>query len=146
MGEGRGGEEKFLSFTSLPFSLPFFPFSPETPDTQATLLRAVPGLSSCTDQGGKPPLFRTPDWPEAGLPPAPGENLVATFNEIRQIYIYIYICIYLHFSNYTKDTCRKKHHYIPFLQDTRLCFALECSPHCSMSPGLDYKEEKRRSV
>ena len=35
MGEGRGGEEKFLSFTSLPFSLPFFPFSPETPDTQA---------------------------------------------------------------------------------------------------------------
>ena len=39
MGEGGGGEEKgrFLSFTSLPFSLPFFPFSPETPDTQATL-------------------------------------------------------------------------------------------------------------
>ena len=38
MGEGGGGEEKgkFLSFTSLPFSLPFFPFSPETPDTQAT--------------------------------------------------------------------------------------------------------------
>ena len=37
MGEGGGGEEKgrFLSFTSLPFSLPFFPFSPETPDTQA---------------------------------------------------------------------------------------------------------------
>ena len=57
MGEGGGGEEKFLSFTSLPFSLPFFPFSPETPDTQATLLRAVPGLSSCTDQGGKPPTF-----------------------------------------------------------------------------------------
>ena len=39
MGEGGGGEEKgrFLSFTSLPFSLPFFPFSPETPDTQARL-------------------------------------------------------------------------------------------------------------
>ena len=39
MGEGGGGEEKggkeFLSFTSLPFSLPFFPLSPETPDTQA---------------------------------------------------------------------------------------------------------------
>ena len=37
MGEGGGGEEKgrFLSFTSLPFSLPFFLFSPETPDTQA---------------------------------------------------------------------------------------------------------------
>ena len=32
MGEGGGGEEKG---TSLPFSLPFFPFSPETPDTQA---------------------------------------------------------------------------------------------------------------
>ena len=41
MGEGGGGEEKerkFLSFTSLPFSLPFFPFSPETPDTQARRL------------------------------------------------------------------------------------------------------------
>ena len=37
MGEGGGGEEKgrFLSFSSLPFSLPSFPFSPETPDTQA---------------------------------------------------------------------------------------------------------------
>ena len=34
MGEGGGGEE-FLSFSSLPFSLPSFPFSPETPDTQA---------------------------------------------------------------------------------------------------------------
>ena len=35
-GGGRGRRErKFLSFTSLPFSLPFFPFSPETPDTQA---------------------------------------------------------------------------------------------------------------
>ena len=31
-GGGRGS-----SFTSLPFSLPFFPFSPETPDTQARL-------------------------------------------------------------------------------------------------------------
>ena len=40
MGEGGGGEErKFLSFTSLPFSLPFFPFSPETPDTQASIPR-----------------------------------------------------------------------------------------------------------
>ena len=37
MGEGGGGEEKgrFLFFSSLPFSLPFFPLSPETPDTQA---------------------------------------------------------------------------------------------------------------
>ena len=37
MGEGGGGEEKdrFLSFSSLPFSLLSFPFSPETPDTQA---------------------------------------------------------------------------------------------------------------
>ena len=38
MGEGGGEEEKgraFLSFSSLPFSLPSFPFSPETPDTQA---------------------------------------------------------------------------------------------------------------
>ena len=33
MGEGEGG--RFLSFSSLPFSLPSFPFSPETPDTQA---------------------------------------------------------------------------------------------------------------
>ena len=48
MGEGGGGEEKglglglglgFLSFTYLPFSLPFFPFSPETPDTQAMYLQ-----------------------------------------------------------------------------------------------------------
>ena len=41
MGEGGGGEEKgrFLSFSSLPFSLPSFPFSPETPDTQATPAR-----------------------------------------------------------------------------------------------------------
>ena len=36
MGEGGEGEE-FLSFTSLPFSLPFSPFSPETPDTQAII-------------------------------------------------------------------------------------------------------------
>ena len=39
MEEGEGGEEKgrpFLSFSSLPFLLPSFPFSPETPDTQAT--------------------------------------------------------------------------------------------------------------
>ena len=42
MGEGGGGKEKgraflsgFLSFSSLPFTLPSFPFSPETPDTQA---------------------------------------------------------------------------------------------------------------
>ena len=37
MGEGGGGEEKgrFLSFSSLLFSLPSFPFSPETLDTQA---------------------------------------------------------------------------------------------------------------
>ena len=38
MGEGGGGEEKgrFLSITSLPFSIPSFPScSPETPDTQA---------------------------------------------------------------------------------------------------------------
>ena len=33
MGEGRGGEEKLS-----PFSLPSFPFSPETPDTQAKML------------------------------------------------------------------------------------------------------------
>ena len=41
MGEGGGGEEKgrFLSFTSLPFSFPSFPFSPETPDTQASMVR-----------------------------------------------------------------------------------------------------------
>ena len=47
MGDGGGGEEKgrpaFLSFTSLPFSLPFFPFSPETSDTQAK--RDVTGYS-----------------------------------------------------------------------------------------------------
>ena len=36
-GGGRGRRERFLSFTSLPFSLPFFHFSPETPDTQARL-------------------------------------------------------------------------------------------------------------
>ena len=43
MGEGGGGEEKgrFLSFTSLPFSLPFFPFSPETPDTQAMMRSTI---------------------------------------------------------------------------------------------------------
>ena len=33
---GARGEE-ILDGTSLPFSLPFFPFSPETPDTQANL-------------------------------------------------------------------------------------------------------------
>ena len=32
MGEGGGGEEEG---SSLPFSLPSFPFSPETPHTQA---------------------------------------------------------------------------------------------------------------
>ena len=42
MGEGGGGEEKakdFLSFSSLLFSLPSFPFPPETPDTQAKLFQ-----------------------------------------------------------------------------------------------------------
>ena len=41
MGEGGGGEEKgrFLSFSSLLFSLPSFPFSPETLDTQAKLIQ-----------------------------------------------------------------------------------------------------------
>ena len=48
MGEGGGGEEKgrFLSFTSLPFSLPFFPFSPETPDTQARKTNVAALLSN----------------------------------------------------------------------------------------------------
>ena len=38
MGEGGGGEEKgrFLSFSSLPFLLPSFPFSLEMRDTQAS--------------------------------------------------------------------------------------------------------------
>ena len=54
MGEGGGGEEKgrFLSFTSLPFSLPFFPFSPETPDTQASP-DSVPFLMSIFGSGCK---------------------------------------------------------------------------------------------
>ena len=34
MGEAGGGEEKG---SSLPFSLPSFPFCPETPDTKANL-------------------------------------------------------------------------------------------------------------
>ena len=40
MGEGGGGEEKgsFSPFSSLLFSLQSFPFSPETPDTQANFL------------------------------------------------------------------------------------------------------------
>ena len=52
MGEGGGGEEKgrFLSFTSLPFSLPFFPFSPETPDTQAKEQHIL--LTDNTQSGG----------------------------------------------------------------------------------------------
>ena len=37
MGEGEGEGEK----SSLPFSLPSFPFSPETPDTQATLYPSI---------------------------------------------------------------------------------------------------------
>ena len=38
-GGGRGRRErKVLAFTPLPFSLPSFPFSPETPDTRAKLL------------------------------------------------------------------------------------------------------------
>ena len=53
MGEGGGGEEKggkeFLSFTSLPFSLPFFPFSPETPDTQAMITGSRQKLSRCEE-------------------------------------------------------------------------------------------------
>ena len=61
MGEGGGGKEKgrFLSFSSLPFSLPSFLFSPETPDTQATALqnlypaeRIVPDKSFLTCQQG----------------------------------------------------------------------------------------------
>ena len=44
MGEVGGREEKgraFLSVSSLPFSLPSFPFSPETPDTQASFYRSL---------------------------------------------------------------------------------------------------------
>ena len=42
MGEGGGGEEKgsFSPSALSLFSLPSFPFSPETPDTQAKVLRA----------------------------------------------------------------------------------------------------------
>ena len=36
MGEEGVREEKFLSFSSLLFSLPSFPLSPETLDTQAS--------------------------------------------------------------------------------------------------------------
>ena len=43
---GEGEKRKFLSFSSLPFSLPSFPFSPETPDTQATTSRAATQLFS----------------------------------------------------------------------------------------------------
>ena len=39
MGEGGGRRErKFLSFSSLPFSLPSSPFPPETSDTQACIV------------------------------------------------------------------------------------------------------------
>ena len=38
MGEGGGGEGKG---SSLPFSLPSFSFSPETPDTQAKVLEDI---------------------------------------------------------------------------------------------------------
>ena len=38
MGEGEGGEGEG---SSLPFSLPSSPFSPETPDTQAIRLVCV---------------------------------------------------------------------------------------------------------
>ena len=50
MGEGGGGEEKgrFLSFSSLPFSLPIHlsPFPPETPDTQVRDLRTLNNVKS----------------------------------------------------------------------------------------------------
>ena len=47
MGEGKGGgaEERgrpdTKPFSSLPFSLPSFPFSPETPDTQARYFAVI---------------------------------------------------------------------------------------------------------
>ena len=52
-GGGRGRRERFLSFTSFPFSLPFFPFSPETPDTQATNKagKLAGNSSSCCSPG-----------------------------------------------------------------------------------------------
>ena len=39
--------QAFLSFSSLPFSLQSFPFSPETPDTQAN---RVPLEAACREQ------------------------------------------------------------------------------------------------
>ena len=60
MGERGGGEEKgrpFLSFSSLPFSLPSFPFSPETPDTQATSLDLWKFQVGGTE-GGRQILYR----------------------------------------------------------------------------------------
>ena len=70
MGEGGGGEEKggkeFLSFTSLPFSLPFFPFSPETPDTQAsdcpTMDSSFQPLTASSHCGLQIVHPRTPCW------------------------------------------------------------------------------------
>ena len=41
MGEGRGGRRE----SSLPFSLPSFPFSPETPDTQAIDIYTCSGVT-----------------------------------------------------------------------------------------------------
>ena len=51
------GEKRF---TSLPFSLPFFPFSPETPDTQASLsltMLAAFSLTKYDNENWLPQLF-----------------------------------------------------------------------------------------
>ena len=47
-GGGRGRRER-----KVPFSLSFFPFSPETPDTQASKLPTCPALSPVTRKQGK---------------------------------------------------------------------------------------------
>ena len=49
MGEGGGGEEKG---SSLPFSLPSFPFPPETPDNRANFRHALFSLSLQDFLGG----------------------------------------------------------------------------------------------
>ena len=49
-GGGRGRRERFVSFASLPFSLPSFPFSPETPDTQAKALFSIFSWDGCNTQ------------------------------------------------------------------------------------------------
>ena len=69
-------------------------FDPQAWSTHQLLGQSL-GYPAVPTKSPSPLPFWTQGWPGPRLRLAPSENLVATFNEIRQIYIYIYRCMWV---------------------------------------------------